>query len=229
MVLAKKHSAVVHAGAPDPSLDRQSLRDKAYETIRQRIITLEFRPGAYINEAMICEQLGIGRTPVHMAIERLSLEGLVEVMPRKGIIVAPLSFDEMKQINETRRMVEPPAAALAAQWATDDEIATLTGIAAAARLVPVHDTKTLMELDSQLHNTIADATRNRILASVLKGLHERSLRNWYISLSDPEQREKVAVEHDEVTSAIRSRDPIRAESVMREHIDSFKRRTDGAY
>lgn len=208
-------------------VDRQSLRDKAYETIRQRIITLEFRPGAYINEAMICEQLGFGRTPVHMAIERLALEGLVEVMPRKGIIVAPLSFDEMKQINETRRMIEPPAAALAAQWASDDEIAILEGIVMAARQVPVHDTNSLMELDSQLHSTIADATRNRVLASVLKSLHERSLRNWYISLSDPGQRAKVADEHDEITSAIRSRDPVKAERMMRDHIDSFKRRADG--
>lgn len=227
MVVASKPASNAPEKITDTMIDRQSLRDKAYETIRQRIITLEFRPGAYINEAMICEQLGFGRTPVHMAIERLALEGLVEVMPRKGIIVAPLSFDEMKQINETRRMIEPPAAALAAQWASDDEIAMLDGIVRAARQVPVHDTKSLMELDSQLHSTIADATRNRVLASVLKSLHERSLRNWYISLSDPDQRAKVADEHDEITSAIRSRDPAKAESVMRDHIDSFKRRADG--
>jgi len=204
----------------------QLLRERAYGALRQRINTLYYRPGAYLNETMICTDLGIGRTPVHMALERLALEGLVEILPRKGVIVASISFDEMKQVNETRRLVEPPAAALAARWATDAEVERMCDIVRQAREVPMHDTESLMNLDSQLHNTLADATRNRILAAVLKGLHEKSLRNWYISLSDRDQRQRVADEHDELIEAIVARDPDEAQRLMAAHIDSFKQRVE---
>lgn len=226
MALSKRAVSKLADAEGEPTQSRQSLRDKAYDAIRLRINTLEYRPGAYINEAMICDELDIGRTPVHLAIERLALEGLVEVMPRKGVIVAPVSFDEMKQINETRRMIEPPAAALAARWATEAELKLLKQIGAATKKVAPHDTKSLMDLDRELHTTIADATRNRVLAAVLKGLHERSLRNWYISLSDARQRETVGEEHAEIIDRIVARDPDGAERVMIAHIDSFKRRAD---
>jgi len=204
----------------------QLLRERAYEALRQRINTLHYRPGAYLNETMICTDLGIGRTPVHMALERLALEGLVEILPRKGVIVASISFDEMKQVNETRRLVEPPAAALAARWATDSEIMRMHDIVRQAREAPMHDTELLMNLDSQLHSTLADATRNRILATVLKGLHERSLRNWYLALSNRDQRQKVADEHDQLIEAITARNPEEAQRLMAAHIDSFKQRVE---
>jgi len=67
--------------AADPSL---SLRDQAYFEIKRRINRLEYRPGAYLNEAQISRPLKIGRTPVHQALDRLMLEGLVQVIPRKS-------------------------------------------------------------------------------------------------------------------------------------------------
>ena len=114
-----QEEAAAHPGAEQGG--RQSLRDQAYVRIKRRIIALDYKPGAYINEAMICDDLGIGRTPVHLALERRAVDGLIEVIPRKGLIVAPLSLDEMRQINEVRKLLEPAAASLAARWATDDD------------------------------------------------------------------------------------------------------------
>lgn len=76
-------------------LEPRSLRARAYEEIKRRIITLRYEPGAYLNEARVSEQLGIGRTPVHQALDRLMLEGMVEVIPRKGVVVRPVSLDEV--------------------------------------------------------------------------------------------------------------------------------------
>ena len=69
-----------HAADTSPSL-----REQAYVEIKRRINRLEYRPGAYLNEALISRQLKIGRTPVHQALDRLMLEGLVQVIPRKGV------------------------------------------------------------------------------------------------------------------------------------------------
>ena len=83
-----------------------SLRDAAYDAIKHRIITCAFRPGEYINELQLSSILKIGRTPVHQALDRLMIEGMVEVIPRKGVIVKPVSLNEVLQIIEVRLINE---------------------------------------------------------------------------------------------------------------------------
>lgn len=199
-----------------------SLRDIAYEEIKRRIITLTYQPGIYVNEAQICQDLKLGRTPVHMALERLALDGMIDVMPRKGAIVRSVSLDEIKSITEARLINEPAAARLAAVRITEREIEQLRAIAEKSHSqTQRRDTEALMLLDREFHAIIAEATRNRVLAQVLKSLHERSLRLWFISLSDQNRRQKVANEHDDIVAAIAKKDPSLAERVMREHIESF--------
>src|SRR5712672_2921568 len=77
-----------------------SLRDAAYDAIKHRIITCAFKPGEYINELQLSSILKIGRTPVHQALDRLMIEGMVEVIPRKGVIVKPVSLNEVLKIIE---------------------------------------------------------------------------------------------------------------------------------
>ncbi len=78
------------------------LRAHAYDSVKQRIIDLTYRPGASLNEAQISADLGIGRTPVHMAIMRLAQEGLIEIVPRRGLIVAPLTIRDIQSLFEAR-------------------------------------------------------------------------------------------------------------------------------
>jgi len=122
---------------PSPTAQRhttpQSLRDLAYEAIKFRIITCAFKPGEYVNEARISTVLGLGRTPVHQAIDRLMLEGMVQVIPRKGVIVKPVSLDEVMQIIEARFIVEPQGIRLTAERADENDIAGLTDILARAQ------------------------------------------------------------------------------------------------
>src|SRR5262249_60400923 len=77
-----------------------SLREAAYEAIKHRIITCAFRPGEYINELQLSALLKIGRTPVHQALDRLMVEGMVEVIPRNAAIVKPRTLTEVLQIIE---------------------------------------------------------------------------------------------------------------------------------
>ena len=102
-----------------------SLRDQAYIEIKRRINRLEYRPGVYLNEAQITRQLKIGRTPVHQALDRLMLEGLVQVIPRKGVVVQSISLDEVLSILEVRLVNEIYCVELAAERATGPEIAKM--------------------------------------------------------------------------------------------------------
>ncbi|HVY57705.1 MAG TPA: GntR family transcriptional regulator [Xanthobacteraceae bacterium] len=200
-----------------------SLRDLAYEAIKHRIITCAFKPGEYVNEASVAATLGFGRTPVHQAINRLMLEGMVEVIPRKGVIVRPVSLDEVIQIIEARVIVEPQGVRLAAERADENEIAALDDILARTRAcMDTRNIEQMMLLDREFHLVLARAARNAVLAEILRRLHERSLRFWFISLTAPEHHASVQEEHRAIIEAIRTRDVAAAERAMCTHIESFR-------
>src|SRR5262245_24078990 len=114
------------SATPRRRLPRQSLRDAAYEAIKDRIITCKFKPGECINEASVSELLGYGRTPVHQALDRLMLEEMVEVIPRKGVIVKPVILQDVMQMIDVRMVNETHCAKLAAARADDTHIKALT-------------------------------------------------------------------------------------------------------
>ena len=210
---------------PDATPYREplSLRDAAYEAIKHRIITCAFRPGEYINEANVSAMLGIGRTPVHQAIDRLMLEGMVDVMPRKGVIVKPVSLDEIMQIVEVRMLNECYGVRLAAERAEQDEIRHLTDILGrASQWIDARDSEQLMLLDREFHGVLARASKNVVLADALSKLHDRSLRFWFISLNRPGHNEIVQAQHASILEAIRDRDEAGAEQAMRAHITDFR-------
>jgi DNA-binding GntR family transcriptional regulator len=210
--------------SPRPAAAPRSLRDIAYDEIKHRITTCAFAPGDYLNEASVSALLGIGRTPVHQALDRLMLEGMVEVMPRKGVIVKPVSLDEVLQIIEVRLLNETYAARLAAEHADDNDLAMLTDIMnRTEQWAAVRNIEQLMLLDRDFHNCLAQAARNNVLAELLRRLQDRSLRFWFISLKAPGHHATVLAEHAAVLSAVRARDPDGAAGAMRTHIESFRR------
>lgn len=207
--------------AAEPSL---SLRDEAYDVIKHRIITCMFKPGDYLNEAYVSTAIGIGRTPVHQAIDRLTQEGLLEVIPRKGIIVRPISFEEVMQVTEMRLVNEPYCARLAAERADNVDLATMRDtLKRADAWTEVRNIEQMMLLDREFHLTLAKAARNTVLASILQNLHDRSLRFWFISLTAPDHHRNVQNEHQAIFAAIEKRDAKAAARAMSEHIESFRR------
>lgn len=201
----------------------RSLRDRAYDEIKRRIITLGYRPGAYLNEAQISDDLQIGRTPVHQALDRLMLEGMVDVIPRKGVLVKAISMEEVRNLIEVRLINEPYAAALAAERVTDGELAHIDGILKQADAAEARrDIEELMNLDRRFHEAIARAARNEVLTDVITALQDRLARFWFISLSDDDQLSRVDDEHEMVLEGLRARDPAVARAAMSQHIDSFR-------
>lgn len=207
-----------------PNGTQKSLAEQAYAAVKQKIITLQFAPGAYLNVFSIAEMLGIGRTPVHQAVRRLAHEGMIEIMPRKGMIVKPVSLQDVLQIAEVRQVNESHCVRLAAKNAKQKDIAALDRILERAeRAAQVGDTEAMMLADRDFHGAISGIAGNRVLADILKNLHERSLRFWFISLHQSTHQKEVVKEHSDIMAAIRNHDPEGAEQAMRRHIESFCR------
>jgi len=200
----------------------ESLKDQAYEAIKYRIISCAFKPGQELSENAVAVLLKIGRTPVHQAFDRLGVEGLVDVQPRKGVVVRPINLDEVIEIIEVRLLNETFAVRLAAERASSAEIMAIRDVLARAKDA-AGKVEVMMLLDREFHRLVARAAHNTVLADLLLKLHERSLRLWFISLAAPHHQGRVNDQHHKIFQAISQRDVEAAEKAMRLHIDSFRR------
>lgn len=209
---------------PKPA-EPQPLSEQAYGAIKQRIITLEYRPGQYLNESAICTDLGFTRMPVHQALHRLQLEGLVDIIPRKGVIVRADSLNEMLDLMDTRLLVEPHCSALASERATKSQIEQLQEILNVSRSKMTRETMDeFMALDQSFHRALIVAARNRVLGEVVTSLHERSARIWYLHFWSDDDLHRTQLEHEDVLKAVVGADPEAAQAAMHRHIMSLRRR-----
>src|SRR5262245_15284542 len=202
-----------------------SLVAKAYEEIKEKIITLYFLPGQYLNEAAISSLLDVGRTPVHQALQRLELEGLVEIMPRKGVVVLPDSISEIIKILESRAAVEAELAKAAADRVSADGGKELLALANATKhLKNGPGIGEFIACDRAFHRKLAEHSGNSVLRDFAQQLHERSIRYWYLHLWQTMDVQATTRQHAAIADAIARHDGERAAAAMREHIDSLKSR-----
>ncbi|WP_398473117.1 GntR family transcriptional regulator [Tardiphaga sp.] len=211
-------------GLPRAEQKPTSLVSRAYDAIKHRIFTVVYAPGAYLNEVAVSRELEIGRTPVHHALHRLAKEGLVDVIPRKGIIVRPVSLDEVANIIEARLVNEAYCASLAARRVTRadlEEPKLILGKAQSA-IDAGEGVEELMQLDQSFHRWMAKISGNPVLAEFLSNLQDRAARFWFLSLSDGHHSQQVQHEHFDLLQAIASKDEAQAADKARAHIDSFR-------
>lgn len=211
--------------SPSPLSASISLSERAYLELKSRILTLQLRPGAFLNESMLSEMLGIGRMPVHQAVHRLHSEGLVEVLPRKGLVIRPDSLNDMLALIEARLAMEPNITALAAQRATDGQVASLKRLVAETKkIVNQSERASFMKLDRAFHGLIADAAGNRILADAQRPLHERSELIWHLRVMKEDGLVVNQREHLGILNAIIEHDPTAAHDAMAAHLNSLHER-----
>ncbi len=208
--------------AVEPLESARSQSEEAYLRIRELIVSLAMPPGSVVNESRLREELGIGRTPIREALQRLARENLVRSVPHRGTFVTDVNITDLARITEVRVVLEGHAARLAAERLTTgdrDALARLLGILQGE---PRMDQEELMRLDQQIHRQIYAAARNAFLEATLERYFNLSLRLWYLVL-DREIRLREAVdEHVELLEAILDGDGALAEDSMRRHVTGFE-------
>lgn len=192
----------------------ESLKTKAYEQIKSRILRCEYEPMSFLDVGAIANELGISRTPVRDAVSLLEQEELVQVLPRHGIMVLGISADLINDIINTRKIVEPFAARTAALKA-DEEI--MNGI----REVfcdPRTDISALLEMDQKLHRYIVSCTENTYIIRMMDSIFSNSYRLMLSGSRMPGVFEISNREHIDIIDAIIERNPDRAEKRMLNHL-----------
>jgi DNA-binding GntR family transcriptional regulator len=204
---------------------KSSLADMAFEAIKEKILKLYFLPGQYLNEGALCALLNMGRTPVHQALQRLQHEGLVEVMPRKGVIVQPGSISEILKILDSRATVEAELARNAAERAAPKDAEELKALArAGATNGKTSELDSFIGADRAFHRKFAELAENPVLSDFARSLHERSIRYWYLHLWQTLDDKATIKQHTAIADAIARRDADAAAEAVRSHIESLRTR-----
>jgi DNA-binding GntR family transcriptional regulator len=200
-------------------LQVESLADKAYHAIRGLIVSLDLAPGAVIDERALIERLGIGRTPVREALRRLAQERLVEVYPRRGMFVTGVDVRELARLSEVRAVLEPEAARLAAERATEADRAELEEL---LEELDTGDDRALIDLDERIHRAVYRAAHNDLLEATLEQYYVLALRIWLLALDRAHELKDAVQEHRALLEAIRDGDAERAAETMRSHVQNFE-------
>jgi DNA-binding GntR family transcriptional regulator len=192
--------------------------DRAYLAIRGLIVSLELPPGAVIDERALMRRLDLGRTPVREALRKLAQEQLVEVFPRRGMFVTGVDVRQLARLSEVRAVLEPEAARLAAERASDDDRAGLDALLEELDA----GTKELMQLDERIHRAVYRAAHNDLLAATLEQYYALALRIWMLALERTQDLEEAVEAHRDLLEAIRDGDGERAAQTMRDHVENFE-------
>lgn len=195
--------------------------DRAYEKIKQMIVTLEMRPGTVVHEPQLGDDLGLGRTPIREALKRLQSDSLVIVKPRRGIFVADITITDLSQIFEVRVELEALCARLAAERITSEQLVELRKLVNEYQHIDPANLKDLFDIDRRFHHLLAAAANNDFLSKEMDLFHNLSLRIWHLALSRVRADDIDVQAHVDILSACESRDPDCAEARMREHINHF--------
>jgi DNA-binding GntR family transcriptional regulator len=213
----------------DNERDDETLTDRAYRQIEELIVTLALPPETILSEQSLAQRLGIGRTPIREALQRLARDGLVVILPRRGILVSQINLKTQMRLLEVRRELERLMARGAAERATAAETARFAGIARDMRRASDQaDDMTFMRLDRALNDLVSQASRNEFAARAMGLMHGLSRRFWYQHYREAGDLPLSARLHADLAEAIAGRDADaagKASDLLIDYIESFARKT----
>lgn len=213
----------------DEARDDETLTDRAYRQIEELIVTLALPPETILSEQTLAQRLRIGRTPIREALQRLARDGLVVILPRRGILVSQINLKAQMRLLETRRELERLMARSAAERATSEETARFAAIARDMRRASDQaDDMTFMRLDRALNDLVSQAARNEFAARAMGLMHGLSRRFWYQHYREAGDLPLSARLHADLAEAIAARDADRAgkaSDLLIDYIESFARKT----
>lgn len=217
-----------HSGSTFPQGD-VTLTEKAYAEIEELIVTLQLPPGTVLSELVLSDRLGIGRTPIREALQRLSRDGLVNILPRRGVLVSDIDLRSQLRLLEVRRELERLMARGAAERASEEERAQFSEIAAGMyRASELDDDLSFMRLDQQFNTLVSLAARNEYASRSMGLMHGLSRRFWYQHYKQAADLPLCARLHAAVAEAIARREPDKAADAsdrLIDYIESFARST----
>ena len=219
----------VPAGVRLPA--RSLLRDDVYVRLRDAIVDGTFAPGEQLRDAELASWLGVSRTPIREALQRLARDKLVNILPRRGIVVTEINVGSQLRLLEVRRELERLIARTAARRATDEERARFRELGRDfEKSARANDPVAFMRTDREFNTLCSAGSHNDFAAGAMSLMHSLSRRFWYIHYKQAADMPVTAKLHADIARAIADGDEdlaARASDKLLDNIEKFTRDTVG--
>ena len=201
------------------SIPRQVLHQEVAVRLRQRIVEGQLAPGAKLNERELAQALNVSRTPLREAIKMLAAEGLVELLPNRGAVVAQMSEQDVSDTFEVIAGLEGQSGELAAQRISETELAEIRALhfemmAAWTR----RDLPTYYRINAQIHTLINAAARNPVLAQTWRNVNARLQALRFRSNFDEAKWKRAVKEHERMVELLAARDAAGLRALLIAHL-----------
>ena len=210
-------------------MNAETLTERAYRALEEQIVTLRLKPSQVLSEQMLSATFDIGRTPIREALQRLAREGLVAILPRKGILVSDINPRNQLLVLEVRRELERLLSRAGAERATKDQREQLLEIARGMdRASKGNDDIAFMRLDRELNGLMIEAAHNDYAARSMKLLQGLSRRFWYMHYREAADLPLCARLHANQARSIAQGNgdaAARASDKLMDYVENFTRRT----
>ena len=211
-----------------PHVPKSRASDQVESELRRLILALELEPGLAVSESTLMKRFDWGRTPLREAFQRLSEQGLLQIIPQHGAIVTPLNLFDFVELMDAMSLVIGSAASLACKRLTENELNQLDELVAQGEAAAsAGDFEQLSALDYEFHSVLAQATGNRHLSKYLCHLH-RTARRFNLAAWKRERSATPSLdEHRHLAGIFGTRDAVAAKAAMLQHIEEARQRVIG--
>lgn len=198
---------------------RKGLKERTYQILKDRLVDCQYEPGMLLNEAQLATELGLSRTPIREAISRLEMEGFVKTLPKKGIYVTDITFQDVIQVFQTRLEIEPLALRLSSGRLPKEMLVTFIH----KFQEPVVDLQNSFRLDTAMHLFIIENCGNRYIIDMMRRVFEENTRIVISSKQNQTQIHDAKQEHLDILDLLYHDQFEAAEARMRTHIESCRK------
>ena len=194
------------------------IRHKIFHALRQEILSCGIRPGEEVRESELAQRFGVSKSPIRDALQKLEFEGLIEIVPRRGHRVAPISISDAEDMLDLREILEAGALRHIAARASDEALRELDGF----RTANTDDLAEFAEYNRIFHLSLCELSGNSRLAQTMAGLMENYDRLCVVSLTSLRDAiggmDDAVVDHNLIIDALQARNAPAAVRVSARHI-----------
>lgn len=199
-------------------MKKETLKQQAYNYIKEKIINCEYLPNMVLNEEKLRDEINASRTPIRDALSRLEQENLVKILPKKGIMVAPLTISEINKIHEARMVIEPYAISQYGKQISGEKYEYYLQIFK-KKLGDFANDNIIYEYDNNLHQDFIDATDNEYFINIYERIFWQNRRLRILSGVKSEKRLlETQVEHLKIIESCLKEEWDLAAEAMKEHL-----------
>lgn len=200
----------------------ENLKELAYDVIKEKIIQCEYRPNSFLSESLLMKEIDASRTPIREALNKLEQEGLVTIIPKKGIMVTALSLGEVNMAFDTRILVEPYILERYMEYIDQKKLKQIQMDFRELLNAPI-EPSAFGPLDDRFHRIITGVCTNKYLNLSLSHVFDQSMRIRYLAgIHIWERHKQAALEHLAIIDAIQASDKAEAVRLLVIHLEASK-------